>query len=77
MPNAQEDYETLNEILTRAGFDETDKESFIQETMEKLGYKLKRIFLDDDSQQSKGPRRIGNSTGGQRRVSNGSQYSDS
>lgn len=72
--NAQEDYETLNEILTRAGFEEKDKENFIEEVMTGLGYKLKKLFTDDDSKAPVGPRRI-SSAGGQRRAS-GSQYAD-
>lgn len=71
---AEDDYNTLNEILTRAQFTEEEKDNFIEEVMGKLGYKLKKLFTDDDSKTPAGPRRI-SSAGGQRRAS-GSQYAD-
>lgn len=73
---AQEDYEMLNEILTRAKFSDEDRDNFIEEVMGKLGYKLKKLFTDDDSNAPSGPRRIGRSGGSGQRAVGASQYRD-
>lgn len=73
---AQEDQETLTEILGRAGYTEEEIDLNVDEIMKRLGYKLKKLFTDDESQSSSGPRLIGGrapSGQGQRKAS-GSQY---
>lgn len=73
---AQEDYDMLNEILTRAQFSDEDRDNFIEEVMGKLGYKLKKLFTDDDSKTPNGPRRIGSASGSGQRAVGASQYRD-
>lgn len=73
---AQDDYELLDEILTRAQFNDDEKDAFIEEVMGKLGHKLKRLFIDGDAQKASGPRRIGQATGTSGRRPAGSQYAD-
>jgi len=51
---AEEDYNLLNDLAERMGIEEDKRDSFVSEGMQRLGYKLKSIFLDPEPDEGGG-----------------------
>lgn len=52
---AQDDYESLSSLAERLGLDDKEKDSFVNSSMQRLGYKPRTSWEDgEDEDESKG-----------------------